>query len=87
MILSFQYPDTSPPPPEYQTFNILVQDVDTTQGIVSIKALGQDIFWCPINENSRTAGERLVSVRSMIGMFKIAAVSQSFNINPPLPNV
>ena len=83
MILSYQYPGATPPQvPEYQTFTI--QDVDKKKKIVSIKALDQDIYWCPINENSRIAGERLVNVKSTIGEFLIVPVRERFNICPPL---
>jgi hypothetical protein len=52
--------------------------------LVTISVPGEDIYWCPIHEDSTVPGERLVYAKAaMMGQFLISPVPSSEHI--PLP--
>ena len=87
-----QYPATSQVP-DYKVFyinNLSQRPISPGQAgrnILTISVPGENIYWCPINENSQIAGERLVYAKNTMGQFQIATVPPSLNIPLPFPLV
>ena len=79
--------------PDYKVFyidNLSQHPISLRQAgrtLLAISVPGQDIYWCPINENSQIAGERLVYAKNTMGQFQIATVPTSLNIQLPFPEV